>query len=110
MKTPNRRKAKNPPAVLIYGIESAEQRAHAAFAVIADALFDFLFRALEIIRKALYAQKILRAAVDELAVNGDVVIVERCAAGAAGFIVCHYFSFTGFAMNTMVSCGSTCAT
>ena len=41
---------------------------------------------------------------------GDVVIVERCAAGAAGFVVCHYFSFTGFAMNTMVSCGSTCAT
>ena len=66
--------------------------------------------ALEIIRKALYAQKILRAAVDKLAVNGDVVIVERCAAGAAGFVVCHYFSFTGFAMNTMVSCGSTCAT
>ena len=62
--------------MLIYGIESAEQRAHAAFAVIADALFDFLFRALEIIRKALYAQKVLRAAVDELAVNGDVVIVD----------------------------------
>ena len=37
--------------MLIYGIESAEQRAHAAFAVIADALFNFLFRALEIIRK-----------------------------------------------------------
>ena len=64
----------------------------------------------EIKQREYVAQKVLRAAVDELAVNGDVVIVERCAAGAAGFIVCHYFSFTGFAMNTMVSCGSTCAT
>ena len=72
--------------MLIYGIESAEQRAHAAFAVIADALFNFLFRALEIIRKEFDTDK-KEISELEFRMSGDTKIREESRRNSAEKII-----------------------
>ncbi len=82
--------------------ELSEKRTFSAFSVIRYAFLYHLAGGVVILRKAVYAEKLIGVACDQLSVDRYIIAAKQSSALLAGLVVCHY-SFTTFAVYTAQS-------